>query len=61
MNNADREKVAALAVQQRTRKPYWFEKFKWFISYSSAASASACALLVLAGQDQHQNELLVKY
>ncbi|KAJ2323623.1 hypothetical protein GGI00_005571, partial [Coemansia sp. RSA 2681] len=34
------------------RKPFWFEKFSWFISSDG--------YLVLAGRDMQQNELLVK-
>lgn len=36
----------------RTRKPYWFEKFHWFISSEN--------YLVVSGRDAQQNELLVK-
>ncbi|KAJ1724332.1 hypothetical protein LPJ53_001415 [Coemansia erecta] len=43
-------KVTATVTQQR--KPFWFEKFSWFVSSDS--------YLVLAGHDMHQNELLVK-
>ncbi|KAL4420985.1 hypothetical protein ABPG77_001304 [Micractinium sp. CCAP 211/92] len=35
-----------------TRKPFWFEKFHWFISSEN--------YLVLSGRDAQQNELLVK-
>ena len=34
------------------RKPYWFEKFNWFITSEN--------YLVLAGRDAQQNDLLVK-
>ena len=34
------------------RKPFWFEKFLWFISSEN--------YMVLAGRDAQQNELLVK-
>lgn len=34
------------------RKPFWFEKFNWFISSDN--------YLVLSGKDAHQNEYLVK-
>lgn len=34
------------------RKPYWFERFHWFISSEN--------YLVLSGRDAQQNELLVK-
>ena len=37
---------------QALRKPFWFEKFAWFISSDG--------FLVLAGRDAQQNELLVK-
>ncbi|KAJ2837959.1 hypothetical protein FBU31_001036, partial [Coemansia sp. 'formosensis'] len=36
----------------QSRKPFWFEKFSWFISSDG--------YLVLAGRDMQQNELLVK-
>ncbi|KAI7842328.1 hypothetical protein COHA_003968 [Chlorella ohadii] len=35
-----------------TRKPFWFERFHWFISSEN--------YLVLSGRDAQQNELLVK-
>lgn len=35
-----------------TRKPYWFEKFYWFISSQN--------YLVISGRDSHQNEIIVK-
>ncbi|KAF9106296.1 hypothetical protein BGX27_009240 [Mortierella sp. AM989] len=37
---------------QRARKPYWFEKFMWFITSEN--------YLVIAGRDAQQNELIVK-
>ena len=40
------------AVVQQLRKPYWFERFNWFISGEN--------YLVLSGRDAQQNELLVK-
>ncbi|KAJ1901928.1 hypothetical protein LPJ66_000384 [Kickxella alabastrina] len=43
-------KVTATVTQQR--KPFWFEKFSWFLSSDG--------FLVLAGHDMQQNELLVK-
>ncbi|GAB4824054.1 hypothetical protein N2152v2_011100 [Parachlorella kessleri] len=43
-------RVAPLAVP--ARKPYWFERFHWFISSEN--------FLVLSGRDAQQNELLVK-
>ena len=36
----------------RLRKPFWFEKFNWFISSEN--------YLVLGGRDAQQNEILVK-
>ncbi|CDS43177.1 protein of unknown function DUF814 [Echinococcus multilocularis] len=36
----------------KTRKPFWFEKFHWFISSDN--------YLVLAGRDDVQNETLIK-
>lgn len=42
----------ASAGGDRTRKPYWFEKFHWFISSEN--------YLVVSGRDAQQNELLVK-
>ncbi|KAJ2872579.1 hypothetical protein FB639_004328, partial [Coemansia asiatica] len=43
-------KTTATVTQQR--KPLWFEKFAWFVSSDG--------ILVIAGHDMHQNELLVK-
>lgn len=40
------------APAQQVRKPYWFERFNWFISSEN--------YLVLSGRDMQQNELLVK-
>ena len=40
------------AVVQQVRKPYWFERFNWFVSSEN--------YLVLSGRDAQQNELLVK-
>ena len=37
---------------QQVRKPYWFERFNWFVSGEN--------YLVLSGRDAQQNELLVK-
>ncbi|KAF9354639.1 hypothetical protein BGX34_010898 [Mortierella sp. NVP85] len=37
---------------QRARKPYWFEKFTWFITSEN--------YLVIAGRDAQQNEMIVK-
>ncbi|CAO3640297.1 unnamed protein product [Cunninghamella blakesleeana] len=36
----------------KIRKPYWFEKFLWFVSSEG--------YLVIAGRDMQQNEMLVK-
>ena len=40
------------AVVQQVRKPYWFERFNWFLSGEN--------YLVISGRDAQQNELLVK-
>ena len=40
------------ATVSKIRKPFWFEKFLWFISTEN--------YLVIAGRDMQQNELLVK-
>jgi len=40
----------AIIVQQR--KPYWFEKFYWFISSEN--------FLVISARDSQQNEMLIK-
>lgn len=42
----------AAAPSGPPRKPYWFERFHWFVSSEN--------LLVLSGRDAQQNELLVK-
>ena len=34
------------------RKPFWFERFNWFVTSEN--------LLVIAGRDAQQNELIVK-
>ncbi|KAJ2009455.1 hypothetical protein GGI04_000427 [Coemansia thaxteri] len=49
-NDLKATKVTATVSQ--LRKPFWFEKFSWFVSSDG--------YLVLAGRDMHQNELLVK-
>ena len=36
----------------KARKPYWFEKFYWFISSEN--------YLVIGGRDMQQNEIVVK-
>ncbi len=40
------------AVVQQVRKPYWFERFNWFLSSEN--------YLVISGRDAQQNEILVK-
>ncbi|KAK9837244.1 hypothetical protein WJX81_001363 [Elliptochloris bilobata] len=45
-------KVRAVATVQHVRKPFWFEKFNWFITSEN--------YLVVSGRDAQQNELLVK-
>ncbi|KAG5190531.1 hypothetical protein JKP88DRAFT_352683 [Tribonema minus] len=45
------------------RKPYWFEKFSWFVSsenYLFSWFVSSENYLVLSGKDAQQNEQLVK-
>eukprot|EP01083_Nonionella_stella_P040090 109009_1 len=55
---AEKKSKLALAEAKQTsqieklRKTYWFEKFFWFISSDS--------LLVIAGRDAQQNEVIVK-
>ena len=46
------KQVKITASIQKVRKPFWFEKFLWFISSEN--------YLVIAGRDMQQNELLVK-
>lgn len=41
-----------MASVSKARKPYWFEKFLWFISSEN--------YLVIGGRDRQQNELLVR-
>ena len=41
-----------VAVPVAPRKPFWFERFHWFVTSEN--------LLVVAGRDAQQNELLVK-
>ena len=43
---------AAASAAAAGRKPYWWERFNWFISSEN--------YLVLSGRDAQQNELLVK-
>ncbi|PFH37131.1 signal peptidase [Besnoitia besnoiti] len=60
---ADRKAQHAIALQdlqvlqaqqqlQKVRKPFWFEKFHWFVSSDR--------YLVLAGRDAQQNEILFR-
>lgn len=44
--------VRGVPKLMKTRKPFWFEKFHWFISSDN--------YLVLAGRDAAQNENLIK-
>lgn len=46
------EKVQTTRTIRPKRKPYWFEKFYWFITSEN--------YLVIAGRDSQQNELIVK-
>ncbi|KAI8051426.1 fibronectin-binding protein A N-terminus-domain-containing protein [Syncephalis plumigaleata] len=48
----DLHQVKITATINRMRKPFWFEKFMWFISSEG--------YLVIAGRDMQQNELIVK-
>ena len=41
-----------MAAAVALRKPFWFEKFCWFVTSDN--------LLVVSGRDAQQNELLVK-
>ncbi|KAJ2802630.1 hypothetical protein H4R20_003208 [Coemansia guatemalensis] len=50
--NADLKATRVTATVSQMRKPFWFEKFAWFVSSDG--------YLVLAGHDMQQNELLVK-
>eukprot|EP00160_Parvularia_atlantis_P014103 Unigene330_Nuclearia_a/m.1124 Unigene330_Nuclearia_a/g.1124 ORF Unigene330_Nuclearia_a/g.1124 Unigene330_Nuclearia_a/m.1124 type:complete len:726 (-) Unigene330_Nuclearia_a:1010-3187(-) len=58
MKNAERkimhevQHVKVTSTITRLRKPFWFEKFLWFISSEN--------FVVVAGRDMQQNELLVK-
>ncbi|KCV71670.1 hypothetical protein H696_01086 [Fonticula alba] len=46
------QQVQVASAVNRMRKPYWFERFAWFISTEN--------YLVIAGRDAQQNEILVK-
>ncbi|KAI9333487.1 fibronectin-binding protein A N-terminus-domain-containing protein, partial [Pilaira anomala] len=48
----DLKETKITASINKIRKPFWFEKFLWFISTDGH--------LVIAGRDMQQNELLVK-
>jgi hypothetical protein len=48
----DLKETKITASINKIRKPFWFEKFLWFISTEGH--------LVIAGRDMQQNELLVK-
>eukprot|EP00042_Codosiga_hollandica_P058711 m.889321 g.889321 ORF g.889321 m.889321 type:complete len:1153 (-) comp59941_c0_seq5:1399-4857(-) len=58
LKNAERKthqalkEVAVHATITKARKPYWFEKFLWFITSER--------FLVIGGRDRQQNEMLVK-
>jgi hypothetical protein len=58
MKSAERKALSTLkevktkATIQKLRKPYWFEKFNWFISSDG--------YIVVSGRDMQQNELLYK-
>ncbi|KAI9483824.1 MAG: fibronectin-binding protein A N-terminus-domain-containing protein [Benjaminiella poitrasii] len=48
----DLKETKITATINKIRKPFWFEKFLWFISTDGH--------LVIAGRDMQQNEMLVK-
>ncbi|KAI8382378.1 fibronectin-binding protein A N-terminus-domain-containing protein [Blakeslea trispora] len=48
----DLKETKVTATINKIRKPFWFEKFLWFISTDGH--------LVIAGRDMQQNEMLVK-
>ncbi|CEG84016.1 hypothetical protein RMATCC62417_17873 [Rhizopus microsporus] len=48
----DLKETKITATINKIRKPFWFEKFQWFISTEG--------YLVIAGRDMQQNEMLVK-
>lgn len=58
LKNAERKTAQALKDAStsisvtRARKPYWFEKFIWFISSEN--------FLVIGGRDRQQNEQIVR-
>ena len=49
---AQKRSKQSLVATTTKRKPFWFEKFHWFITSDN--------YLVLGGKDAHQNEQLVK-
>ncbi|KAJ8906864.1 hypothetical protein NDN08_003348 [Rhodosorus marinus] len=46
------QKIRATQAIRQKRKPFWFEKFHWFISSQN--------YLIISGRDAQQNELVVK-
>jgi hypothetical protein len=48
----DLKETKITATINKIRKPFWFEKFLWFISTDGH--------LIIAGRDMQQNEILVK-
>lgn len=48
----DLKETKVTTTINKIRKPFWFEKFLWFISTEGH--------LVIAGRDMQQNELIVK-
>ncbi|KAI8814303.1 hypothetical protein BJ742DRAFT_672012 [Cladochytrium replicatum] len=53
LRHTDRKQEQAnLMLTAKIRKPYWFEKFLWFISSEN--------YLVVGGRDAQQNEILVR-
>ncbi|KAI8380498.1 fibronectin-binding protein A N-terminus-domain-containing protein [Choanephora cucurbitarum] len=48
----DLKETKVTATINKIRKPFWFEKFLWFISTDGH--------LIIAGRDMQQNEMLVK-
>jgi predicted ribosome quality control (RQC) complex YloA/Tae2 family protein len=61
------KEVAVHTSITKARKPYWFEKFLWFITFVafciSTVESRQCRsehYLVIGGRDRQQNELLVR-
>lgn len=52
VKDLEKRKNQRQAATLVTRKPYWFEKFYWFITTQN--------YLVVSGRDSHQNEMIVK-